>query len=98
MPSYTIKVFPEALTDIQNATNWYNEQSYGLDWPSITIRVARYRLIYAAIERTVKLAKKSEHPQELFQSIPQGIAGLPLSQRSSVSGKLSLLRVWNLRL
>ena len=30
MPSYKIKVFPEALTDIQNATDWYNEQSYGL--------------------------------------------------------------------
>jgi len=30
MSSYKIKVFPEALTDIQKATNWYNEQSYGL--------------------------------------------------------------------
>jgi len=30
MSSYKIKVFPEALTDIQNATEWYNEQSYGL--------------------------------------------------------------------
>ncbi|RAJ22400.1 type II toxin-antitoxin system RelE/ParE family toxin [Pedobacter cryoconitis] len=30
MPSYKIKVFPEALTDIQKATDWYNEQSYGL--------------------------------------------------------------------
>lgn len=30
MPSYKIKVFPEALTDIQKTTDWYNEQSYGL--------------------------------------------------------------------
>ena len=30
MSSYKIKVFPEALTDIQKATNWHNEQSYGL--------------------------------------------------------------------
>jgi hypothetical protein len=28
--SYKIKVFPAALIDIQNATDWYNEQSYGL--------------------------------------------------------------------
>ncbi|MBB6502033.1 type II toxin-antitoxin system RelE/ParE family toxin [Pedobacter cryoconitis] len=30
MSSYKIKVFPEALDDIQKATDWYNEQSYGL--------------------------------------------------------------------
>jgi len=30
LPPYKIKVFPEALTDIQNASDWYNEQSYGL--------------------------------------------------------------------
>jgi len=30
MSSYKIKVFPEALTDIQKATDWYNEQSYGV--------------------------------------------------------------------
>lgn len=30
MSSYKIKVFPEALTDIQKATNWYNQLSYGL--------------------------------------------------------------------
>ncbi|MGY0040404.1 hypothetical protein [Pedobacter sp. NJ-S-72] len=30
MPSYKIKVFPDALNDIQKATDWYNYQSYGL--------------------------------------------------------------------
>ena len=30
MRSDKLKVFPEALNDIQKATDWYNEQSYGL--------------------------------------------------------------------
>jgi len=30
MSSYKIKVFPEALTDIQKTTDWYNDQSYGV--------------------------------------------------------------------
>jgi hypothetical protein len=30
MRSYKLKVFPEALSDIQKAAYWYNEQSYGL--------------------------------------------------------------------
>jgi mRNA-degrading endonuclease RelE of RelBE toxin-antitoxin system len=27
---YNIKIEPEALTDIQDITNWYNEQQFGL--------------------------------------------------------------------
>lgn len=30
MPNYQIKVSPEALQDIQEATDWYNEQLAGL--------------------------------------------------------------------
>jgi hypothetical protein len=30
MPEYLIKIFPEALQDIQKATNWYNDQLAGL--------------------------------------------------------------------
>jgi plasmid stabilization system protein ParE len=30
MPGYKIKIFPLALSDIQDATNWYNKQSSGL--------------------------------------------------------------------
>jgi len=30
MHAYKIKVFPDALVDIQKATDWYNEQSHGL--------------------------------------------------------------------
>ncbi len=30
MPPYKIKIYPEALNDIQKSTDWYNEQSKGL--------------------------------------------------------------------
>jgi hypothetical protein len=30
MPDYVIKIAPEALKDIQQATDWYNEQLQGL--------------------------------------------------------------------
>jgi plasmid stabilization system protein ParE len=30
MPRYQIKISPEALSDIQEATDWYNEQLNGL--------------------------------------------------------------------
>lgn len=30
MSKYNIKVYPEAIDDIQNATDWYNDQLVGL--------------------------------------------------------------------